>query len=78
MTKAVSAFSVWAFENFGEIGRLEAEVFAGNVGSARVLEKAGYAFEARKEAAIVKAGVVIYLLTYCKLRGGFGFSSSNY
>ena len=68
--EAVSAFSDWAFENFDWILRLEAEVFEGNEGSTRVLEKSGYVFEARKRAAVEKWGVVMNLLTYCKLRHG--------
>ena len=70
-TEAVSAFSDWAFENFDWVLRLEAEVFEGNEGSARVLEKAGYVFEARKRAAVEKWGVVMNVLTYCKFRHGY-------
>jgi RimJ/RimL family protein N-acetyltransferase len=67
-TEAVSAFCDWAFEHFDKVLRLEAEVFEGNVGSTRVLEKAGFVLESVKRNAAEKAGVVINVLMYCKLR----------
>ncbi|KAK4459731.1 putative N-acetyltransferase [Cladorrhinum samala] len=67
-TEAVIAFSEWAFETFGHVVRLEAEVFEGNLGSARVLEKAGFEFEGRRKKAVEKSGVVLDALIYCKLR----------
>lgn len=67
-TEAVSAASDWVFGEFGHVLRLEAEVYEGNEGSVRVLEKAGFVFEARSRNAIEKWGVVRDLLVYCKLR----------
>lgn len=69
-TEAVTAFSDWAFDNFSFLLRLEAEVFEGNLASARVLEKAGFAFEARQEKAVEKLGAVMNTFTYCKFRQG--------
>ncbi|KND93497.1 putative N-acetyltransferase YoaA [Tolypocladium ophioglossoides CBS 100239] len=67
-TEAVTAFSDWAFGRFDFLLRLEAEVFEGNKASGRVLEKAGYVFEARQKKAIEKLGTVMDTLTYCKFR----------
>jgi RimJ/RimL family protein N-acetyltransferase len=69
-TEAVTAFSDWAFDKFDILLRLEAEVFEGNVASGRVLEKAGFVFEARQKKAIEKLGTVMDALTYCKFRQG--------
>lgn len=69
--EAISAFSEWTFEQFKYVLRLEAEVYEGNVSSIRVLEKAGYTFEARNKNAIEKMGVVMNLLVYCKFRHGY-------
>ncbi|KAI0538621.1 acyl-CoA N-acyltransferase [Xylaria digitata] len=67
-TEAVSVFAKWAFENFDKLLRLEAEVFDGNAASARVLEKAGFEFEARQRKAVEKSGTVMDTLTYCMFR----------
>lgn len=67
-TEAVAAFSDWAFAEFILLVRLEAEVFEGNVGSTRVLEKAGFGFEARQKNAVEKLGTIMDTLTYCKFR----------
>lgn len=69
-TEALFAFSKWTFGNFDYVLRIEAEVFEGNEGSARVLEKAGYVFEARKRKAVEKRGLVLDALTYCTFRYG--------
>ena len=68
--EAVTAFSDWAFGEFKALLRLEAVVFEGNGASGRVLEKAGFVFEARQRRAVEKAGVVLDTLTYCKFREG--------
>jgi [ribosomal protein S5]-alanine N-acetyltransferase len=49
--------------------RLHATVFAWNPASARVLEKAGYAFEGRLKDAIVKDGRTTDGLVYAIVRG---------
>lgn len=69
-TEVVAAFADWAFASFEHLLRLEAEVFDGNVGSCRVLEKAGFEFEGRRRKAIEKAGVVLDALIYVKFRPG--------
>ncbi|KAI8626723.1 acyl-CoA N-acyltransferase [Xylariaceae sp. FL1651] len=67
-SEAVSAFAKWAFDNFDKLLRLEAEVFDGNAASARVLEKAGFDFEARQHKAVEKSGIVMDTLIYCMFR----------
>lgn len=71
-TEAVTAFSKWAFDTFDRLVRLEAEVFEGNFGSCRVLEKAGFELEGRRKKAVEKSGVILDSLIYCKLRQGDG------
>ena len=68
---AISVFSEWTFERFKHVLRLEAEVYEGNESSARVLERAGYKFEANNRNAIEKMGVVMSVLVYCKFRHGY-------
>ncbi|KAJ6095917.1 acetyltransferase [Penicillium sp. IBT 16267x] len=67
-TKVIAAFSKWTFQTFEHILRLQAEIFEGNEASARVLQKAGFAFEARRKRAVEKAGVVKDVLVYCRFR----------
>jgi ribosomal-protein-alanine N-acetyltransferase len=67
MTDAVSAFVPWAFQQF-ELTRIYANVFAFNVGSARVLEKAGFLREALLRRAVIKQGVVIDEWLYAQVR----------
>ncbi|RFN44767.1 putative n-acetyltransferase p20 [Fusarium flagelliforme] len=69
-TEVVRAFSDWAFDNFGHLVRLEAEVFEGNLASCRVLEKSGFELEGRKRAAVEKMGIVMDTSTYSKIRQG--------
>ena len=68
MTEVVRAFSEFALEDYS-LNRLEAWVFAWNLGSARVLEKAGYEFEGRMRRAAVKDGEVVDRLIYGFVRG---------
>jgi RimJ/RimL family protein N-acetyltransferase len=69
-SEALEAFARWVFlaEEFAHAGRLEAEVFAGNAGSCKVLERVGFVFEGRKRGAVEKAGVVIDILVYGLLK----------
>jgi RimJ/RimL family protein N-acetyltransferase len=67
VTRAVLAFTPWAFEQF-DLLRLWAGVFATNTASVRVLEKAGYGFEGRHRGAIVKDGQVLDELVYARVR----------
>lgn len=66
-TEALQLFSDYAFEKFGLV-RLFAGVKESNVASARVLEKAGFIFEARQKKAVVKEGVIMDQLIYFKLK----------
>ncbi len=65
-TAAVSAIVPWAFEALGVV-RVWAAVFDGNVASARVLEKCGFAFEGRHRAAVTKEGATLDELVYARL-----------
>ncbi|KAL2870152.1 GNAT family N-acetyltransferase [Aspergillus lucknowensis] len=73
-TEAVRVFSGWVFRapEFAHVVRIEAEVFEGNTGSQKVLEKAGYTLEARKRWAVEKGGVLLDVFLYVLLRDGEG------
>lgn len=58
MTEAVRSLTSWGFETQG-FERIYAGVFEWNRGSKRVLEKAGYEFEAKHRNAICKEGHVL-------------------
>ncbi|KAL5333736.1 acyl-CoA N-acyltransferase [Aspergillus crustosus] len=68
--EAVPAFCEWVFGEFKNVLRIEAEVFDGNEGSRRVLEKAGFVAEGRKKWAVEKNGVVLDVWVYALLRDG--------
>ncbi len=55
MTKSIITITKYAFENF-EISRIFAGVFEWNKASMRVLEKAGFEYEARLQKSIIKNG----------------------
>jgi [ribosomal protein S5]-alanine N-acetyltransferase len=57
MTDVVRAVTAQVFRDF-ELTRLYALPFAENIGSIRVLEKAGYVLEGRMRHAVIKDGVV--------------------
>ena len=65
MTEAVAAFTDFCFENF-TLRRVSAEVFANNLASVRVLEKAGFTFEGRLRNNVVKDGKVLDSLLYAR------------
>jgi ribosomal-protein-alanine N-acetyltransferase len=69
VAEALAAFTPFAFKRFGLV-RLYARPFATNAASARVLEKAGYALEARLRANVVKNGAVLDQLVYVALAPG--------
>jgi [ribosomal protein S5]-alanine N-acetyltransferase len=58
MTEAVAAFTDFCLENF-PLRRIYAEAFANNPASARVLEKAGFAFEGRLKNNVFKDGQLL-------------------
>jgi len=55
MAEAVRAMTDWAFDNF-DLSRIYAGVLEWNPASMRVLEKAGFQFEARLRKAVTKEG----------------------
>jgi len=66
-TEALIAVTDYAFANF-DLCRLFAHVFDWNGASARVLEKAGYAFEGRLRKSVTKDGQTIDQLMYAIIR----------
>lgn len=66
-TAALSAVTEYAFSNFNLI-KIFAGVFEWNSVSIRVLEKAGYEFEARLKKCILKDSKIIDQLIYSKFK----------
>src|SRR5271165_5642541 len=66
-TRAVSATSDWAFEQY-KLTRIFAMVFSHNVASMRVLEKAGFEREGLMRRSAIKNGVVLDQVLYAKVR----------
>ena len=66
-TRALSAFSDYAFANF-DLVRLYAIVFEWNPASARVLEKSGFTLEARMRKSATKDGHTIDEFLYALVR----------
>ena len=66
-TAALKALTEYAFASF-DLCRLQAYVFEQNAASARVLEKAGYVWEARLRKAATKDGRTFDLLLYSMVR----------
>ena len=66
-SRAVEALSTYVFEHF-DITRLYAGIFEHNVASARVLEKAGYVFEARLRQSVTKDNQTMDELIYARLQ----------
>jgi [ribosomal protein S5]-alanine N-acetyltransferase len=67
-TAALMALTEHAFASF-DLCRLQAYVFERNAASARVLEKAGYLWEARLRKAATKDGETFDVLVYAMVRG---------
>lgn len=65
-TRAVAAVTAWGFASF-DLVRISAAVFEGNTASRRVLEKAGYALEARLKRAATKNGRTFDLFVYASV-----------
>jgi len=70
MTVVVRAFVGWAWETFGILVRISAETVEGNAGSARVLEKAGFEREGRREDMVWKNGRIRAVVMWGALRRG--------
>jgi RimJ/RimL family protein N-acetyltransferase len=66
-TEALTAVTDYAFANF-DLCRVYAHVFDWNASSARVLEKAGYAYEGRLRKSVIKEGQTIDQLMYAMIR----------
>ena len=67
MNEAVVKFTEYAFESF-QLKRIYAEPFAGNRGSCRVLEKAGFVLEGRLRCSVIKDGEILDQLLYARVR----------
>jgi [ribosomal protein S5]-alanine N-acetyltransferase len=67
MTEAVAALADFCFENF-PVRRILAEVFANNPASARVLDKAGFVFEARPKNNVIKDDEILDSLVYARTK----------
>lgn len=68
-TAACAAFTEYALNVRGFI-RLEASVYAPNVGSMRVLEKCGYTCEGIMRRAVIKNGEILDAYLYAKVNSG--------
>ncbi len=67
ITEVVTAFVKQAFET-SDLRRIYAFAYSSNPASARVLEKAGFAFEGRLKDDVYKAGEFLDSLLYAKIR----------
>lgn len=67
VTEAVTAMTDYAFARF-DLCRIYAGVFEWNLGSMRVLEKAGYELECRLHKSVTKDGQTIDELIYAVVR----------
>ena len=67
MTKAITQMVDYGFKTW-EINRIFARPFATNTGSQKVLEKAGFTFEARFEKTLFKNGEYLDELVYAVRR----------
>jgi len=66
-TRAVLATSEWAFENY-KLTRIFAMASSHNLGSMRVLEKAGFEREGILRRSAVKNGIILNQVLYAKVR----------
>lgn len=66
MSEAINKFTDYAFKNF-KLHRIYAEMYAANLASVRVLEKAGYKFEGKLRAGAFKDGVILDQFLYAKV-----------
>ena len=67
MTRAVLAASEWGFSHY-KLSRIYAMAFSHNVGSMRVLEKAGFQREGLLRRSAVKNGIILDQVLYAKVR----------
>jgi RimJ/RimL family protein N-acetyltransferase len=64
----VRVATAWAWAELPTLSRLFAPIFARNLASQRVAEKAGYVLEARLPQSMLKAGVVLDIVQYACYR----------
>jgi len=67
-TMVVKAFVEWSFRTFEQLLRLEAFVFAWNLASIRVLQKAGFEYEGTQKCGAWKDGCCVDMVFYGRLR----------
>uniref|UniRef100_UPI0025FABADA GNAT family N-acetyltransferase n=1 Tax=Thomasclavelia sp. TaxID=3025757 RepID=UPI0025FABADA len=67
MTKAVNQICEYVFNN-SDIIRIYAEPFAYNIGSCRVLEKAGFHYEGTLRKNAIKNGKILDMKMYSRLK----------
>jgi [ribosomal protein S5]-alanine N-acetyltransferase len=67
VTRAVTAMSNWALDNYG-LTRVFAMAFAHNAASIRVLEKAGFEREGVMRRGAIKDGVILDQILFAKVR----------
>ncbi len=67
MSTAVTAVVKYGFESLG-LNRIYAEPYHTNAASIRVLQKAGFEYEGRMRANVVKKGKILDQLLYAKIR----------
>lgn len=66
-TRAVTAMSEWAFDNY-KLTRVFAMAFVHNNASVRVLEKSGFERECLLRRSAIKQGVVLDQILFAKIR----------
>jgi RimJ/RimL family protein N-acetyltransferase len=66
-TRAIVAASIYAMETLDH-SRIQARVFSSNPASARVLEKAGFEYEATLKKSVRKHGKILDQWVYAKFR----------
>jgi ribosomal-protein-alanine N-acetyltransferase len=67
MTEAVSAFTLYCFEQFNLL-RIYAEPYAYNTSSCRVLERAGFVLEGRLRCSVIKDGMITDQMLFSKIK----------
>jgi len=67
MTEALVGFIDYSFHSFA-LRRIFASVYSNNLGSARVLEKAGFQFEGIMRQNVIKDGQILDSLLYARVR----------
>ena len=67
-TEAISLMVNITWEMYPEVVRIYAEVFPGNIGSARALEKNGFTLECIRKNSCVKNGIIGDDMVFVKLR----------